>query len=74
MLIDDNCILHCANLDMTFFSRKESHDKWPAYFLDMNQIDILDNLGRPVAGRQFSRRTGEWKQLFCRSVFGWVGS
>ena len=52
MLIDDNCRLHCANLDLTSFSREKSQDKWPAYSLNMNQIEyVLDNLGRPVADR-----------------------
>ena len=47
MIIDDNCRPHRANLDLTSFSRKESHDKWPTYSLDMNQIQyVLHNLGR----------------------------
>ena len=60
MLIDDNCRPHRANLDLTSFSMKESHEKWPAYSLDMNQIEHgLDNLGRPVASRLYSPRTGD---------------
>ena len=60
MLIDDNCRPHRANLDLTSFLRKESHEKWQAYSLNINQIEyVLDNLGRPVAGRLTSPNTLE---------------
>ncbi|GFS53943.1 DDE_3 domain-containing protein [Trichonephila clavipes] len=54
LFMDDNAHPHCANIvDECLQSEDITRMDWPAYSLDLNQIEhVWDMLGRRIAARQ----------------------